>query len=55
MRRAERTVVHIGVGLIDPLVYAYINRASDALFICACLEEQVNGTGLEVWNPQHGE
>jgi cob(I)alamin adenosyltransferase len=34
-RRAERSAVALGVGSVDPLVLAYVNRLSDLLFVMA--------------------
>lgn len=34
-RRAERAILHIGAGAVEPLVLVYINRVSDLLFTMA--------------------
>jgi cob(I)alamin adenosyltransferase len=51
-RRAERSVVELARGEpVDPLVVAYINRLSDALFAWARLVNYESGEGEHRWNP----
>jgi cob(I)alamin adenosyltransferase len=34
-RRAERRVIALGAGAVDPVVIVYLNRLSDLLFVMA--------------------
>jgi cob(I)alamin adenosyltransferase len=34
-RRAERRVIGLGAGAVDPILIVYLNRLSDLLFVMA--------------------
>jgi cob(I)alamin adenosyltransferase len=47
-RRAERRVVSLGDGAVDPIVIVYLNRLSDALFVMArSVNHQVGRAEIE--------
>lgn len=47
VRRAERSVIHIGEEAVNPLVLAYLNRLSDFLFVASRYVNQELG-GVEI-------
>lgn len=48
-RRAERAVVGLGAGAVDPLVVQYLNRLSDLLFVMARLVNYRAGVSEVEW------
>ncbi len=48
-RRAERRVVGLGPGAVDPLAIVYINRLSDLLFVMARTVNRRAGAGETEW------
>jgi cob(I)alamin adenosyltransferase len=48
-RRAERRVVSLGSGAVDPIIVVYLNRLSDLLFVMARVANQRAGTGEVEW------
>jgi cob(I)alamin adenosyltransferase len=48
-RRAERAVLHIGAGAVEPIVLVYINRVSDLLFTMARAANQRAGVSETEW------
>ena len=48
-RRAERRVVSLGPGAVDPIIIVYLNRLSDLLFVMARVANQRAGTGEVEW------
>jgi cob(I)alamin adenosyltransferase len=48
-RRAERRVVGLGQGAVDPLAIVYINRLSDLLFVMARTVNRRAGAGETEW------
>jgi cob(I)alamin adenosyltransferase len=51
-RRAERHLVGLSTHEpVDPMVLAFVNRASDALYAAARAENMAAGCGEEQWDP----
>lgn len=51
VRRAERRITTLAADEpVDPLVLAFVNRLSDALFAAARYANAVTGTGEELWS-----
>ncbi len=48
-RRAERAVLHIGAGAMEPIVLVYINRVSDLLFTMARAANHRAGVSETEW------
>jgi cob(I)alamin adenosyltransferase len=48
-RRAERRVVSLGPGAVDPVIIVYLNRLSDLLFVMARVANQRAGTTEVEW------
>jgi cob(I)alamin adenosyltransferase len=48
-RRAERRVVSLGSGAVDPIIIVYLNRLSDLLFVMARVANQRAGTAEVEW------
>jgi cob(I)alamin adenosyltransferase len=48
-RRAERRVVSLGPGAVDPIIVVYLNRLSDLLFVMARVANQRAGTTEVEW------
>jgi cob(I)alamin adenosyltransferase len=48
-RRAERHIVLLGDGAVDPEILAFVNRLSDLLFVLARLANQRSGVADEEW------
>ena len=48
-RRAERRVVGLGAGAVDPVVIVYLNRLSDLLFVMARVANHRAGTTEVEW------
>jgi cob(I)alamin adenosyltransferase len=48
-RRAERRVIGLGAGAVDPLVIIYLNRLSDLLFVMARATNQRSGIPEIEW------
>lgn len=48
-RRAERAVLQIGAGAVDPVVLVYINRVSDLLFTMARAANHRSGASETEW------
>ena len=48
-RRAERAIVALGTGAVDPLVVVYMNRLSDLLFVMARAANAHAGTAEIEW------
>jgi cob(I)alamin adenosyltransferase len=48
-RRAERRVVALGPGAVEPVVVVYLNRLSDLLFVMARAANQRGGAPDEEW------
>jgi cob(I)alamin adenosyltransferase len=48
-RRAERRVVGLGAGAVDPVIVTYLNRLSDLLFVMARVANHRAGTTEVEW------
>jgi len=48
-RRAERRIVSLGPGAVDPVLLAYVNRLSDLLFVMARAVNQRAGAREQEW------
>ena len=48
-RRAERRVVGLGAGAVDPIIIVYLNRLSDLLFVMARVANDRAGTAEVEW------
>jgi cob(I)alamin adenosyltransferase len=48
-RRAERRVVGLGPGAVEPVIIVYLNRLSDLLFVMARVANQRAGTEEVEW------
>jgi len=48
-RRAERRVVSLGAGAVDPVIIVYLNRLSDLLFVMARVANHRAGTAEVEW------
>jgi cob(I)alamin adenosyltransferase len=48
-RRAERRVVSLGPGAVDPVIIVYLNRLSDLLFVMARVANHRAGTTEVEW------
>jgi cob(I)alamin adenosyltransferase len=48
-RRAERGVVGLGSGAVDPVIVTYLNRLSDLLFVMARVANHRAGTAEVEW------
>jgi len=48
-RRAERRVVGLGAGAVDPIILVYLNRLSDLLFVMARVANDRAGTTEVEW------
>jgi len=48
-RRAERRVVSLGPGAVDPIIVVYLNRLSDLLFVMARVANHRAGTAEVEW------
>ncbi len=48
-RRAERRIVGLGQGRVDPVILTYINRLSDLLFVLARVANKRAGAGETEW------
>jgi cob(I)alamin adenosyltransferase len=48
-RRAERRVVSLGPGAVEPIIIVYLNRLSDLLFVMARVANQRAGTAEVEW------
>jgi cob(I)alamin adenosyltransferase len=48
-RRAERRIVSLGPGAVDPIIIVYVNRLSDLLFVMARVANQRAGTSEVEW------
>jgi cob(I)alamin adenosyltransferase len=48
-RRAERRVVSLGPGAVEPIIIVYLNRLSDLLFVMARVANQRAGTTEVEW------
>jgi cob(I)alamin adenosyltransferase len=48
-RRAERRVVSLGPGAVEPVIIVYLNRLSDLLFVMARVANQRAGTEEVEW------
>jgi cob(I)alamin adenosyltransferase len=48
-RRAERRVVGLGAGAVDPIIIVYLNRLSDLLFVMARVANDRAGTTEVEW------
>ena len=48
-RRAERRVVGLGAGAVDPVIVTYLNRLSDLLFVMARVANYRAGTAEVEW------
>jgi cob(I)alamin adenosyltransferase len=48
-RRAERRVVGLGPGAVEPIIIVYLNRLSDLLFVMARVANQRAGTPEVEW------
>jgi cob(I)alamin adenosyltransferase len=48
-RRAERRVVSLGPGAVEPVIIVYLNRLSDLLFVMARIANQRAGTEEVEW------
>jgi cob(I)alamin adenosyltransferase len=48
-RRAERRVVGLGPGAVEPIIIVYLNRLSDLLFVMARVANQRAGTTEVEW------
>jgi cob(I)alamin adenosyltransferase len=48
-RRAERHVVGLGPGVVEPIIIVYLNRLSDLLFVMARVANQRAGTSEVEW------
>jgi cob(I)alamin adenosyltransferase len=48
-RRAERRVVSLGSGAVDPIIIVYLNRLSDLLFVMARVANHRAGTAEVEW------
>ncbi|HKA58953.1 MAG TPA: cob(I)yrinic acid a,c-diamide adenosyltransferase, partial [Gemmatimonadales bacterium] len=48
-RRAERRVIGLGSGAVDPILIVYLNRLSDLLFVMARVVNQRAGVPETEW------
>jgi cob(I)alamin adenosyltransferase len=48
-RRAERRVIGLGAGVVDPILVVYLNRLSDLLFVMARAVNHRSGTAETQW------
>ncbi len=48
-RRAERRIVALGAGTVDPVILVYINRLSDLLFVMARAANRRAGAPEQEW------
>jgi cob(I)alamin adenosyltransferase len=48
-RRAERRVIGLGAGIVDPILVVYLNRLSDLLFVMARAVNHRSGTAETQW------
>ena len=48
-RRAERRIVSLGGGEVDPVLFAYVNRLSDFLFVAARAVNHRAGIAERTW------